>query len=201
MLETAPPKPTLNLLVIGDNGTLQVPDSSIKQWYHDNRFGERFKTFIDGFNTEFGKAPLPHPSRTLHPPRSVSPPRAAASSAIGPPPRAAAFPAFSYTFDGRWESSGPRGQDSAGSKRSLEIGGGQQNGVSPDPAPNPTKRLKLDLDVRAIGDLPGPVIMDVPLVSIKGKGVKLVLSIRPNNAIFLLNMGAGEAPCPSDAWP
>ena len=73
------------------------------------------------------------------------------------------------------------------------------NGVSPGPDPNPAKRLKLDAskwDVRPIGELPGPVILDVPLVSVKGKGVKLVLSIRPNDEIFLVNMGAGEAPCP-----
>lgn len=58
------------------------------------------------------------------------------------------------------------------------------------------KRLKLDLDVRPISELPGPVIMDVPLLSIKGKGVSLVLSIRPNDAIFMVNMGAGEAQRP-----
>ena len=62
------------------------------------------------------------------------------------------------------------------------------NGVSPGPDPNPAKRLKLDAskwDVRPIGELPGPVILDIPLVSVKGKGVKLVLGIRPERRDLL----------------
>jgi hypothetical protein len=58
LLESAPPKPTLNLLVIEDNQTLKVPETVIKQWYHDSRFGSRFKEWLDGFTKEFGQAPL-----------------------------------------------------------------------------------------------------------------------------------------------
>ena len=57
MLESAPPKPTLNVLIIEGEDSLKVPDSIIKQWYHDNRFGARFKAFLDTFALEFGKAP------------------------------------------------------------------------------------------------------------------------------------------------
>jgi hypothetical protein len=89
-------------------------------------------------------------------------------------------------------------QDSAGSKRSSASATDPTatTATTATATPSPAKRLKLDLDVRAIGDLPGPVIMDVPLLSIKGKGVKLVLSIRPNDLVFVVNMGAGEAPRP-----
>ena len=35
--------------------------------------------------------------------------------------------------------------------------------------------------------------MDIPMVSIKGKGVKVVLTIRPNDQVFMVNQGASEA--------
>ena len=42
LLESAPPKPQLNLLVIDDQQMLQMPESLTKAWYHDQKFGARF---------------------------------------------------------------------------------------------------------------------------------------------------------------
>ena len=53
MLETAPPKPQLNMLVISEDDQLRLPDAVVKQWYHDGQFGHRFKSFVDRFSEEF----------------------------------------------------------------------------------------------------------------------------------------------------
>lgn len=64
--------------------------------------------------------------------------------------------------------------------------------------PSPAKRARLNptvdpvLTLVAYKDLPQPVVMEVPLVSLKGKNVKVLLSIRPNDQIYLANTGNAE---------
>ena len=53
LLETAPTKPKLNMLVISEDDQLKLPDAVVKQWYHDIQFGHRFKNFVDRFSEEF----------------------------------------------------------------------------------------------------------------------------------------------------
>ena len=178
LLESAPPQPTLNVLIIEGKDTLRMPDGLIKQWSLDSRFGARFKVFLDELVQEFGKAPL-----LLHPWLSCCSIRGPCVLCIR------GHPSSSQSVDSRLS---PFSQDS-GLKRSLGITEDPQTSVAAGLAPSPVKRTKLDLDMMPVKDLPGPVVMDVPMVSVKGKGVKLVLSIRPHDMIFLLNMGAGEA--------
>ena len=72
---------------------------------------------------------------------------------------------------------------------------GDSGSNSPAEGSGNSKRSRLSsasLTTVASTELPNPTIMDVPLVSVKGKGVKVGLTIRPGDAMYLVNQGASE---------
>lgn len=67
--------------------------------------------------------------------------------------------------------------------------------IVPGTAPA-TKRARVQPASVLASDLAGPAIMDVPLVSVRGKGVNVIMTIRPNDHIYVVNDGSAEAmPC------